>query len=259
MFSSFRKRFGAPGMIAVIALVFAMAGGAWAAKGGVIIKKLSQISPSVQKQLKGNTGAPGPAGANGKDGTNGTNGTNGKDGTSVTTSAASGAECQSGGIKVLSASPPAKVCNGQTGFTETLPAGKTETGTWVVPTDIGAGFPTMPEGNAFVPISFPIPLTSAPAFVAVESGEDKSAEGCSGTVNGEGTLSGGEPVAASGKLCVYLSAGSTFAASITLGTISPIDGNLPAAGTSTSGTILKVSCANPAGCVSTKGTWAVTG
>jgi uncharacterized protein YneF (UPF0154 family) len=51
MLSLFRNRLGVPGLLAVIALVFAMAGGAYAAKR-VIITKLNQISPKVQKQLQ---------------------------------------------------------------------------------------------------------------------------------------------------------------------------------------------------------------
>ena len=45
------------------------------------------------------------------------------------------------------------VCNGETGYTETLPEGKTETGTYVI-----SGEPTVFEEYAAGAISFPIPL-----------------------------------------------------------------------------------------------------
>jgi hypothetical protein len=70
----------------VVALVFAMTGGALAA-GHYLITSTKQISPKVLKSLRGKsgprgrTGAAGPAGRTGRAGTNGTDGTDGTDGT----------------------------------------------------------------------------------------------------------------------------------------------------------------------------------
>src|SRR5579862_4067412 len=93
MFSAMRRRIRVTPatVIAGLALVFAMSGGAYAAKK-YLITSTKQISPSVLKALQGKAGAAGaqgaagpagpvgPAGPAGKDGANGTNGANGKDG-----------------------------------------------------------------------------------------------------------------------------------------------------------------------------------
>jgi hypothetical protein len=160
MFSPLRNRFGIPGVISVIALVFAMFGGAYAAtnSGG-------KATASKAKQGKqGKPGKPGPAGPQGPAGpagakgdtgaagSNGTNGTNGTDGTSATTAAipTSSATCNhNGGVEVKSVSPVQNVCNGETGFTETLPLNSTETGAWSL---IGT------EEELYTSISFNIPL-----------------------------------------------------------------------------------------------------
>jgi hypothetical protein len=82
MWSSIRRRFSYANVVATLALVFAMAGGAVAAKH-YLINSTSQINPKVLKKLKGasgKTGAAGPAGLNGtpgKEGPQGKQGTNG--------------------------------------------------------------------------------------------------------------------------------------------------------------------------------------
>lgn len=236
----FRNRLGIPGLLAICALVFAMAGGAWAAKGkgGVVIKKLSQIAPSVQKKLK----VPGPPGATGPAGKDGATGPAGKDGATV-----QGPEGDEG----------PKGPKGDPGDPWTIggvvPEGETLTGTWSPEGTLG-GFPTIPaSGTSTMQISFPIPLVSDPTFVMVEPGEDKSAEGCDGLV-------GGTPTADEGKLCVYLTPtlsadGLTFTA---------VDPNAPLAepGTSPTGAILKGECTKESGgtpipCLAF-GIWAVT-
>jgi Collagen triple helix repeat (20 copies) len=72
MFSMMRRRFSVAGLIATLALVFAMTGGAWAGK--YLITSTKQISPSVLKKLKGKRGPTGPTGPAGASGLNGTNG-----------------------------------------------------------------------------------------------------------------------------------------------------------------------------------------
>jgi len=208
MFSPLRKRagrrlrepFGKAGLtVAVLALVFAMIGGAWAAAGlnGKQKKEVKAIAKSFQGTgPAGAAGAPGAKGDTGAPGANGANGTSGTDGASATTASFSGAlhGCTEGGVEVKSASAPVYVCNGKngtngtTGFTEALPSGKSLYGTW----GIGG---TSAHGAIGGSISFGIPLASVPAAVFVPFGEDKSAEGCPGTF--------AAPTAGNGTLCIY--------------------------------------------------------
>ena len=69
MLSALRKRLHlTPGtVIATLALVFAMTGGAYAA-GKYVITSTKQISPKVLKSLKGATGKAGATGATGATG-----------------------------------------------------------------------------------------------------------------------------------------------------------------------------------------------
>jgi hypothetical protein len=232
MFSPLRNRFGIPGAISVIALVFAMLGGAYAATNSGSGK--ATASAKAKKGPRGPKGATGPAGpagptgpagakgdagsngSNGKDGANGTNGTNG---TGVTTASFSGSKgaCneEQGGVEVKSASPAAFVCNGLEGepgeqgekgedgdegspWTAggTLPPGSTETGAWAF-----AGTEADTAG-IFVPISFPIPL-SAPIS---GGGPEQPSHVHYSTEEGFETPCPGTtpfPLALPGELCVY--------------------------------------------------------
>src|SRR6202044_1407548 len=92
MLSRIRRHFRFANVVMVLVLVFAMSGGAYAAKR-YLITSTKQISPKVLSTLKGNSGkngAPGPAGAKGetgapgpggKEGAPGKNGEDGKEGT----------------------------------------------------------------------------------------------------------------------------------------------------------------------------------
>jgi len=207
MFSRLRKRLTYTNVAMTLALVFAMTGGAYAASK-FVITSTKQIKPSVLKQLQGKTGKTGAAGANGTNGapgtpgekgaagTNGTNGTNGAPGTSVTGAAATAGECPAGGEKYTSASGSVPVCNGKdglTGFTSTLPKGKTETGAWFVPANA-----TTTETTT---ISFPIPLAAALAggqvhYITVAEWEGGTPPtGCGGTAE--------KPLAEEGFLCIF--------------------------------------------------------
>lgn len=154
MLSLLRRRVTYANVAMTLALVFAMAGGAFAAshaakakpkkhKSSVLITSTKQISNSVLNALKGKIGPVGPAGPEGKPGPqgpqgpqglpgaagkNGTNGTNGTNGVSATTESFTGKAhgCEAGGVVVKSASPEEAVCNGTNG---TL-AGQTMTGMW---------------------------------------------------------------------------------------------------------------------------------
>jgi hypothetical protein len=184
MFSAMRRRLhlSPATVIAGLALVFAMTGGAYAAKK-YLITSTKQISPSVLKSLQGKAGAAGAngaqgpagpqgqAGAPGKDGANGKDGTNGKDGkdgVSVASTAFEGSKepagepcAEQGGTELVSASGKTFACNGVAGkegspWTAggTLPSGKTETGAFygTYTTTVG------PFKASYIPISFPIPL-----------------------------------------------------------------------------------------------------
>ncbi len=224
MFSTLRNRFGIPGVISVIALVFAMFGGAYAASNSSDGGKAT-ASAKAKQGPRGKTGKTGPAGpagpqgpagANGKDGANGGNGSNGSDGapgqsvTSVPEPA--GVKCPSGGYKLTSASGTQYVCNGQEG-----PAGPTETvlpseamsiGTWATPV-VGPEIEVEGEsGPELVPlkevatISFPLSVEPKPEGHYINSlGMEVTAEGevepthCSGTVE----LPNADP----GHLCIY--------------------------------------------------------
>src|ERR1700704_3299328 len=114
MFSTLRTRFGIPGVISVIALVFAMLGGAYAASNSGGGK--ATASAKAKRGPRGPKGATGPAGPTGPAGATGPSGARGATGAA-----------------------------GFSGFVETLPEGKTMAGTW--------GFKSVGKA-AFLPISF---------------------------------------------------------------------------------------------------------
>jgi hypothetical protein len=255
MFSILRNRLGIPGVIAVVALVFAMGGGAAFAAKKYVITSTKQIKPSVIKQLRGKVGPQGPAGANGaagangKDGANGTNGTNGAPGAPgksvVTSSLASGEMgCEEGGVAVEVEGSGTKeaVCNGEEGSPWTaggiLPSDQTETGTY------SGSFTT---GQIMdIPISITLPVEPAPEPIFVEGA---SATGCPGLV-------GEVPTADPGKLCIYK--GAEFGG--IEGGGSPLflkpNTNSFAEGATPTGTIMAGECG--AGTCTWWGTWAVT-
>lgn len=184
MFSMIRKRLTFANVAMALALVFAMAGGAYAAKKGWIITSTKQIKPSVIAALKGKAGPAGPqglagpqgpAGAAGKEGPagKGETGPEGKAGESVTIATVPTKETtckQLGGAKFTVGGKEATACNGKEGSPWTLkgklPSEATETGTWsisVPATPQCSGNPCgeitlSQETNMFTMISFPIPL-----------------------------------------------------------------------------------------------------
>ena len=209
MIERLRTQIGTAGLIvAIVALVAALGGGAYAATGAGNGKATASAKAKQGKQGKpGKTGAAGPqgpagpAGAKGDIGAAGSNGSNGTNGTSVTGVAipTTSAACNhQGGTAYTSASGTENVCNGKngtTGFTAVLPPGKTETGVW------GASVSIQPasKGLRFFPISFTIPLEAAPTAIFVGPAEESKLPDCPG--RGAGVL--GIPEAAPGKLCIY--------------------------------------------------------
>jgi hypothetical protein len=179
MISRIHSKFGTAGLVvAIVALVVALTGAAFAA-GGLTSKQKKEVT-KIAKKYAGKQGPAGPqglAGPAGKDGSNGTNGTNGTDGTDgvdgksvVLTTEAAGANCSAGGTKVEVAGTPASkkyVCNGEdgeTGFSETLPVGETETGAWAYGNTVN---------SQVIPLSFNIPLDVAPEALAYVNKEGK--------------------------------------------------------------------------------------
>ena len=201
MFSRMGRRGSGPALaVAIVALVFAMLGGAYAANsdgGKATASAKAKRGPRGPRGPAGPAGPQGPSGANGKDGTNGKDGAPGKDGQSVANTAVptSSETCDHLGGAEFKVGPgvPTTACNGQSGFTETLPPEETETGVWATR--------LVGEENGFdeVYLSFNIPLSEGIA----ESDVEFLNQGEGGTANCPG--SAGSPEAAPGKFCVYTS------------------------------------------------------
>jgi hypothetical protein len=205
MISRIHSKLGTAGLVvAIVALVVALTGVAVAASG--LNGKQKKEVKSIAKQFAGKNGAPGAQGPKGDTGAAGSAGKNGADGAPgangknvVLTAEPAGVNCKNAGTKVEvegNAASKKYVCNGQTGFTDTLPSGKTETGTWAV----GTGN----SGAMIVPLSFNIPLATAPEalhFVS-EDGKEHTEEVVVETpVNCKGSAE--EPTALPGQVCVY--------------------------------------------------------
>jgi hypothetical protein len=261
MSSFLKNRFGIPGVISIVALVFAMAGGAYAAKK-YVITSTSQIKPSVLKSLQGKPGPAGAAGAKGDTGAAGAAGSKGDaggqgnagaNGTSVTTTTLQPGQegCAQGGVLVNSASGSQPVCNGEEGspWTElgTLPEGKTETGTWTMGGRVDVSGFVKYRG----PISFSIPLSEADAagttINVLALGEGETPE-CPGTA--------AHPEAAPGAFCLYTTEYSEFL-SPAPSVVEPEQIAAGAEGLSTGGAIV-VAAALGEKTTGAAGSWAVT-
>jgi hypothetical protein len=256
MFHAIRTRINATTVLAVLALVFAMTGGAYAAKK-YLITSTKQISPSVLKQLQGKAGAagaPGAAGVQGAQGPAGPAGPAGSGGPKGETGPA-GAKGEKGatGAAGATGAKGATGASGATGFTETLPSGKTETGTWNV--TLFATIETFP--TAATSISFPIPLSEgsnkAFAFDAERTQKEEfGTSGCTGSAEA--------PTAPKGVLCVYTVGHEELAnATNSPAAFSPSGGGngYGKSGAVLSGAFLQGTSEAPAR-VETHGTWAVT-
>lgn len=281
-----REPFGKAGLIVgVIALVFAMLGGAYAASNSLSGGKATASKAKAKKGPRGPRGPKGPAGPTGPAGTagakgdtgaagsNGSNGAPGTPGASPVGTAFSGPKtvgsvtCNQGGIEYKGATTDL-VCNGKKGEDGAdgvdgatgpagpdgqpwtaggvLPVGKTETGTW------GGTIHLSPGEEAEVVAEetevggfYPISFT-----IPLENAPTfVYVEGASAP--GCPGLVNGIPTAEEGKLCVYqgLYNGAT-PPPVPFGT-SPI---APGA-VSRSGVMLRVVCTST--CV-TMGPWAVT-
>ena len=258
MFSMIRKRLTYANVIVTLALVFAMTGGAYAAKK-YLITSTAQISPKVLKSLQGKTGPvgpagaagagfqgpqgpAGPAGAKGETGPAGTKGTNGANGANGTTGA-TGPKGTTGSSGVTGSTG----ATGQTGFTETLPSGKTETGVWALRSTANA------EGEIRVTaLSFPIPLKALIGrVIIIKPKETPNPEECTGSVS--------KPEAQPDNLCIF--EGEAFIHKGGLSTPFALNPSGSSANTETSGVELAFETLKPTTPgeeVSAEGTFAVT-
>ncbi len=283
MFSPLRNRFGIPGVISVIALVFAMFGGAYAANnsssgGKATASAKAKKGPRGPKGATGPAGPAGPAGLAGPAGAKGENGAagqNGQDGAAGTSG--------TNGKTVLSgvAVPTAGVGTDGDFYIRTTtsqiwgPKGGVTPGSWggVGPTDLkGATGSPWPGGGTLAPnatetgsfyaaidatgeavsaVSFNVPLAAdipeANLAVAPDPNcDDGSAPGPSPS----------HPEAAPGFFCVFKAGGGLFLSTI----IKP--GDVSTGGTNggagTTGAIIKGFDLLGDGSKSFYGTWAVT-
>jgi Collagen triple helix repeat (20 copies) len=283
--SRLRPRITYANVVATLAMVFAMSGGAYAASK-FLITSTKQIKPSVLAQLKGKAGAAGaagaqgaagpagpagPAGAKGENGSPGEKGAPGTAGTSVTSKTLKEGEggCSAGGSEFTAAeNKKTKACNGSPWTVGgTLPKGKTETGLWAAgPIEASA----LPKSALNVQLSFPIPL-AAPLTNVVKCGEPSQSACQVHYINKLGkevtaTLtevtssqclgSAEKPSAEPGNLCVYATS-EEAATSYSPGIIDPTwAAGAGQAGAATAGALLNVFITGESG--QATGTWAVT-
>lgn len=160
-----------PTALAVVALVFAMSGGAIAAKnyapGSAEASKKGQRGPKGPRGKQGPQGPIGPQGPKGDTGEQGLVGPQGPKGET-------GDPWTAGGF---------------------LPSGKSVGGTWVA--GAGPGILPGPTGAAAAPISFGLPLNGLPVVKVVK----KNQEGVEHATECPGSLI--VPKAAKGVLCLY--------------------------------------------------------
>jgi hypothetical protein len=270
VFGLVRGRLSVAHVVAVVALVFAMSGGAYAASR-YVITSTKQISPKVLASLKGKAGPSGPAGkvgpvgpagpaGAGGSGSTGAAGSNGANGASVTGKEFVGVKgpCKEGGSELVGATGTTFACDGEKGAKGatgspwtaggTLPAGAMESGTWAAtgPPD----GPVILKGAVLTAISFGIPLVSAPKVDIIESGSGAGGGTCPASSSVE------KPEAEEGNLCIFLSTGGRGAENLErLATLSPEE-ILEASGTMGTTLLLVPAAAEP---VSAHGTWAVSG
>jgi hypothetical protein len=199
MLSIIRRRLCYANVVATLALLFAMSGGALAA-GHYLLTSTSQVSPKVLKALRGKAGPVGPQGAGGAQGPAGSSGSKGEPGPQGPkgepgATGATGVQGPKGAAGATGATGAAGAPGSPWTAGGTLPAGKTETGVWAVSGSIGSY-------SAKVALaSFSIPLAETPEInvIGPEEGEGEPLEklpaGCKGDYK--------RPAANEGNLCIF--------------------------------------------------------
>jgi collagen type VII alpha len=195
-----RRRLSYANIAATLALFLAVGGGTALAARHYLIVSTSQIKPAVLRSLHGNRGYRGYRGYAGAVGLTGATG-----------------------------------LPGASGFTSTLPTGKTELGTWAGNVGSSASSPY------YVPVGFDIPLAAKPvtSFVAVGGA---STAACPGSV--------AKPQAASGNVCIY----EAHLSGVSIGALDP-NASGGSTGSDVYGTLISLTGSSGFG----YGTWAVTG
>ncbi|MBS1893718.1 MAG: collagen-like protein [Actinobacteria bacterium] len=219
MLTKLREPFGKAGLIvAIVALIAALGGGAYAASGGLTGKQKNEVK-AIAKQFAGKPGAEGkqgpvgpagqtgPAGSKGDAGSNGANGSPGAPGTAGGAGAAGKSveartiatgeptQCEEMGgaeYEVEGSGEAAEICNGGEGSPWAvggLPKGATETGSW-------AFTGSAADGGVFAPISFSVPLRAAITETSKVHVVTGATTECPGSVT--------NPKALEGNLCVYI-------------------------------------------------------
>jgi len=217
--SRIQRQLGTAGfVIAVVALIAALGGGAYAASGGFSAKQKKEIRTIakgvVQPGPQGPAGAPGsrgpsgpagpgvqgPTGATGEPGPMGERGFRGESVSVVPLDPANGSgHCEeAGGAKFVNGEGEAFACSGEGGgggggYPETLPSGRTESGFWEVQGEKGI----LLGEETVSTISFPLPLATAPGeavVIDVDATTEEKAK-CPGEFS--------TPEATPGVLCLY--------------------------------------------------------
>jgi hypothetical protein len=209
MLSAIRNRITPATVIATLALLFAMTGGAYAAKK-YLVTSTKQISPSVLKSLKGAAGKPGAngssgtPGAKGESGAAGAKGDNGAGGGAGPTGPAGPTGAQGpAGLQGKEGAPGKEGKEGPSGSAGgTLPEGTTETGAWFASNTGLSPFAAAGTVSFATPLAKPI-LPTGPNeevhhvyYITFKAAEKKEyPNGCAGSVE--------VPEAESGNLCVF--------------------------------------------------------
>jgi|SRR5690348_13060017 len=193
MLSRIQSKLGTAGLVvAVVALVAALTGAAFAA-GGLTVKEKRQVT-AIAKRFAGKRGPAGPAGPAGPTGPKGDQGPKGDTGLKGDTGARGpeGLAGEPGEDGACSKEEPKCV----------LPSGATETGMW----SVSPG----PVGAAYVPLSFNIELSQAPVGIHFVNENGKERVFNSTTFEFEEIASAhchgnaAEPKADGGHVCVYV-------------------------------------------------------
>jgi hypothetical protein len=149
LFALLEEKVGTAGLIvAIVALITALSGGAFAAQKFVTKKQAIKIA----KKYAGQDGAPGAPGPSGPAGAKGADGAAGQPG-------------EKGDIGETGPAGPVET---------TLPAGKTMTGVW--------GFRESDVTEAYAQISFPLRYPGEPEFHVLNEGETSTTE-CPGSAS----------------------------------------------------------------------------